>query len=105
MIKDAAIFVIYVLISAYGLYYIKISSNWNSVNFIWGMILYGTGFLIWLYILKRYPLSIAFPIAASSLIIATQFFGIILLKESIYLNKIIGITFIIMGILLLNLNR
>ena len=101
MIKSIAIFTIYAFISAYGLYYIKTPSSWNSINFISGIFLYGTGFIIWLYILKRYPLSSAFPIAASSLIIATQLFGILFLRESVCLNKIIGVIFIIIGIFFL----
>ncbi len=99
--KNVILYATYALISSFGLYEIKLSGmNWNS-NLIFGGSFYAIGFLIWLFILKTNPLSTAFPIAASTLIIATQIFGIFLLGENLNNSKIIGTIFIILGIVMI----
>jgi multidrug transporter EmrE-like cation transporter len=69
------------------------------------MVFYGAGFALWLVILKLYPLSLAFPIAAGSLIVASQFIGIYLLNESLRLTNILGIFLIIAGMFLVYYGR
>lgn len=107
MIKySISLLIIYVLISSIGLYYIKISENVVlSLAFLVGFLFYGTGFVIWLLILKNVPLSIAFPVASSSLILATQVIGIYRLGEPLTKYKIFGSLFIIVGITLFFLNN
>ncbi len=67
-------------------------------GFLIGCFFYGTGFLMWLLILRVLPLSIAFPVAAGSLIVATQLFGVLVLKEPIAPWHIAGIAFILVGV-------
>ena len=98
------IFVIYVLISSFGLYKIKVASTLLSFDFIAGMALFGSGFLLWLYILRSYPLSIAFPIAAGSLVFATQLFGVLVLREPFTMTHGLGIVLIVAGIALVSVN-
>lgn len=101
MIKSILPFCFYVLVSSTGLYRLKVSQAPLDFNFIVGFVFYGLGFLLWLYILKAHALSIAFPVAASSLIIATQVIGYFFLQEPFRGTKIAGTLFIIVGIVLM----
>lgn len=101
MMKNIFLYTVYAFISSLGLYKIKLSNMTLNVDLVLGGFCYIIGFLIWLVILKLNPLSTAFPLAASSLIIATQIFGYFLLGENISLSKIIGTTFIIIGIVVI----
>lgn len=100
------VFIIYALTSCLGLYFLKISNlKILTIEFMSGGILYGIGFLIWLYILKNNSLSLAFPIASGMLIIVTQVIGTCLLKENISLNNVIGSLFLIIGICIIYIKR
>lgn len=101
MLNTLLLFLGYALISSFGLYKMKLSGMQLNGDLILGGICYAIGFLVWLVILKNNPLSTAFPIAASSLIIATQIFGIFLLGESMGIGKVIGTFFIIIGIIMI----
>ena len=60
-----------------------------------------TAYLIWVfYILRKFELSLAFPIAASSILLLSQIIGITLLGEQMSLEKTIGILFITVGTVL-----
>ena len=100
--RNLLVMLIYVLVSAFGLYRIKSAIGVFSTDFAIGFALYGLGFLIWMYILIRMPLSVAFPIAAGSLILATQVIGYFLLGEKISLLHGFGATSIIVGIALIS---
>ena len=65
------ILLVYATISSYGLYKLK-AEELLSLPFLIGFGFYGLGMLIWLGILRTTPISVAFPVAAGSLIIATQ---------------------------------
>ncbi len=94
----AGLIAIYTLISAFGLYKIKAADGVQDI-FLWlGAAAYGTGFLIWMLILRKYDLSIAFPIAAGSLIITTQAVSYLFLKETLSTAHLVGVALIIAGI-------
>ena len=96
----AGLITVYTLISAFGLYKIKTADGLQDI-FMWiGAAAYGTGFLIWILILRRYELSIAFPIAAGSLIVATQAISYVVLKETLPPIHLAGVILIISGIAL-----
>ena len=99
---NAFAMLLYVAVSAYGLYKIKAAANLVSLEFAVGFIAYGLGFLLWLYILLRMPLSVAFPIAAGALIVATQLLGYLLLGERITVLHGLGVTAIVVGIALIS---
>ncbi len=102
ILTKVLILTVYVTSSSVGLYYIKASQmTVMSWKFVIGFILYGSGFLIWLYLLKLYPLSTIFPIAASALIVATQLLGYTLLHEQFHVSKLVSIILIIVGIIIL----
>jgi multidrug transporter EmrE-like cation transporter len=97
-LRNILLFCVYVTGSSFGLYLLKEASSWWSVKFAIGFLLYGMGALLWLLILRFFPLSIAFPIAAGSLMIATTLIGVTLLQEVVTISHIIGILLIISGI-------
>jgi multidrug transporter EmrE-like cation transporter len=94
----AGLLTIYTLISAFGLYKIKAAEGIHDGVMWIGAVAYGTGFLIWLLILRNYDLSIAFPIAAGGLIVATQAIGYLFLNEPLSTTHLIGVALIVAGI-------
>lgn len=59
-------------------------------------IMFGGASLLWMYILKHYPLSMAYPMVSLSYVIALVF-AIIFLHESVSLNRWIGVALIMVG--------
>ena len=96
----AALILFYVLVSAFGLYKLKAASSWFGWEFLVGFVMYGSGFIVWLYILRNFPLSVAFPVAAGSLIVSTQVLAIWLLKETPNYINLAGVCMIVVGIVL-----
>lgn len=96
----AWVFCGYVLASAAGLVLIKRADELWSWRFAAGFVLYGAGFLVWLWLLRRLPLSVAFPTAAGALIAATVLGGYLFLGERLVIAQAIGIAFILVGIVL-----
>jgi len=99
------LFVIYIFTSCSGLYLIKAAEDWKTPSFAIGFILYGTGAVIWMAILRLMPLSFAFPIAAGSLMIGTMLTGAYFLSEKITTWHIAGAFMILTGIALIAANR
>ena len=93
---------IYSTISSYGIYLLKSTQEILSYGFFIGAVFYVSGFFLWLFILRSYPLSIAFPMAAGALIIATQMIGAIFLNEILSLSSMMGSGLIIVGIILIS---
>ena len=70
-----------------------------------GGVLYGVGFLMWLFLLSKHDLSFIFPIAAGSLVVATMVLGALFLKETIPPLRLIAAGVIIVGIVLANIKK
>ena len=101
--KGLFILIVYTIVSTTGLYKMKIANvGWN-LDFIIGLAAYGLGFAVWMALLKEYPLSIAFPVAAGSLIISTQIVGFYYANESITAMKLLGVTSIAVGLIILHI--
>jgi len=94
------VFCAYVLASTAGLVLIKRADALVSWRFAAGFVLYGAGFLVWLWLLRRLPLSVAFPTAAGTLIAATILGGYLFLGERLAVVQVVGIVFILAGIVL-----
>lgn len=65
-----------------------------------GFALYGMGSILWLFIIKKLPISVAYPAVSLSyvvVVILSYFF----FKEEINLTKIFGISLIFVGIIFL----
>ncbi len=97
VLKLLGLVVIYAGVSGYGLLLLKQAELGFNSRLILGGILYGLGFLVWLWILREHPLSVAFPVAAGSLMIATQLFGMSI-GEPLSVVKFVGILVILGGI-------
>jgi multidrug transporter EmrE-like cation transporter len=95
-----AVTILYAAISAYGLYLIKDAPTLTTSRALIGGLLYGGGFCIWIAMLRVFPLSAAFPVAAGSLIIATHLIGRVYLAEATSSLQTFGIGLIIAGIFL-----
>jgi undecaprenyl phosphate-alpha-L-ara4N flippase subunit ArnE len=72
-----------------------------GVKFISGMVLYSFGFLLWLYILSKYDLNVALPIAQSLFFVVTIAGSFFFLQETLNFQHIIGIGLCLLGILLI----
>ena len=94
----------YTAISVSGLTLLKLS---DGSFFTWygaiGGFLYGIGFIIWYGILTQLPLSVAFPIAAGSLVFGTQAVGYFFLREPLGVLHIAGVLLIVGGIVMVSL--
>lgn len=101
LIFGILLFIGYAFISCIGLYLLKSAADWCSIKFLVGAILYIVGAGIWLFILRLYPLSIAFPIASGAIMIGTTATGYMLLKENITLFHFLGISLTFVGISIL----
>lgn len=101
MMKFIIVIILYTTASAYGLYKLKASAQILSPEFLVGAFFYGAGFLIWIAILRYYPLSIAFPVAAGCLMIATQLVGYYFLKEAPSPLQLSGAGLILAGVTLM----
>ena len=66
-----------------------------------GVGLFGASFILWLFILSRLQLNVAYPIALSSEVIITTVVAWFLFKEYLSPLQILGIAVIIVGIFLL----
>ncbi len=87
----------------------SLSGIWNVILQIFqnpwlfvGMILFGSSFVVWLFVLPKFNLNIAYPISVATQIIILSVAGIFLLNESLSLLQIGGVAFIIFGIFLLS---
>lgn len=70
-----------------------------------GIFLYGVSFLIYTYLISKYDLGYIIPIATALVYIAIFVASFIIFKETFTMLKIMGIGFILIGLVLLNLNK
>ena len=67
-----------------------------NLHFISSGICYGLGSVLWMYIIKHYPFSMAYPMVSISYIIGV-FSAIIFFHEQIPMTRWIGVCFILIG--------
>lgn len=109
------LFLGYSLCSSAGLIILKIAMNnkvlkslnlietFLQLKFIIGFFLYGCGFILWMFILSKFKLNIAFPIATSLFFIILSLGSYFVLNESFTIMHIIGIYLCLAGILLISI--
>jgi len=114
-IHNIGLFILYALCSSSGLIILKIAMNNkapNSLNildfflqpkFIIGFVLYAFGFVLWLMIISKFKLNIAFPIATSLFFITLTLGSYFILNEIFPTIHIVGIGFCLIGILLIGI--
>lgn len=105
----------YALFSGSGLVILKTAMDYKiakslslietflQIRFIIGFIFYAAGFLLWMLILSKFKLNVAFPIAISLFFIVSGLGSYFILKESFSAIHIIGILLCLAGILLVNI--
>lgn len=73
---------------------------WSSMLTNWWFllcgILFGGASVLWMYILKHFPLNMAYPMASLSYVFAI-IFAIIFLHETVAWNRWLGVAFIMIG--------
>lgn len=73
---------------------------WQSVLLNWQFALcgicFGAGSLLWMYIIKNYPLSMAYPMVSLSYVFG-MISAIVFFNESVDLVKWLGVFFIVIG--------
>jgi len=103
-LNKALIFVAYISVSLLGLYKLKSSAFGLNMAYMSGMAFYVAGFFLWLLVLRWYPLSIAFPLAAGTLIVGSQLVGIVSLSERYDGFSVLGVSLILAGIAVLGIH-
>lgn len=99
------VFSVYALTSCYGLYLLKAAPAVKSWLFLSGLVLYIIGAGMWMFILRLYPLSVAFPIASGALVIGTTLTGMVFLNENVNLVHLFGAGLILAGIALISIGK
>ncbi len=102
---------IYIIFSSLGMVLIKsgasnsdISIKDNifnmhvSLTFILGLLLYIVSFILWIFILQKFPLTYISPVSYGLVYIAIAIFSFLILNTIITKAQIIGAVFIIIGI-------
>lgn len=108
----------YILVSATGLVLIKsggekliLSINSGifniqiSTRMLLGMLFYICSFFMFIYIMPKFKLTYIYPITAGILYIIIAFAGIFVLKETINRWQYIGMAFILLGVIAMNINK
>ena len=111
------LFAIYVLLSASGLYLIKtgtesasfaLENNFFSIQIslrlILGFIVYICSFLLSIYVISKMKLTIFYPTVTGVMLVLTCLLGYFFLKEHIGVPQLVGMTLILAGVILLNIN-
>lgn len=83
----------------------KVAKNlaWISViQFGLGSLLYIGSFGLWVVILSKYPLSVAYPIAIGLTLCFSTIVAVFFLSETVGVEKIFGTIFILFGIILIS---
>lgn len=89
---------VYLAVSLFGLYRIKAATPGLNAGYLLGVLAYAAGFLLWLQVIRLFPLSTAFPLAAGALICGTQLIGILALGEQYDAAKLGGVLLILAGL-------
>ncbi|KAA6338206.1 putative 4-amino-4-deoxy-L-arabinose-phosphoundecaprenol flippase subunit ArnF [termite gut metagenome] len=68
-----------------------------NIHILTGLFLYTIGAILWLYVLSKFELSKAYPLASLGYVFST-IIGYLLLNESLSIYRLLGIGFIITGV-------
>jgi drug/metabolite transporter (DMT)-like permease len=81
------------------------AGNWLQVMFspliMLGILIYGAATVLWLYVLSRLPISVAYPLQSFAFVLA-MLIALFFFKESIPVNRWIGTAVILAGISILS---
>ena len=110
------LFIIYVALSASGLFFMKVGSGGTSfelaknilkldvsLTLLFGMLCYLVSFLLFIFIISKNDISYIFPISAGVLNIVTFVLGAAVLREQISGFSVAGLVLIVAGVVFMNL--
>jgi len=66
-----------------------------------GFVFYGLSSILWLFVLQKFPVSVAYPSLAITYVV-TLFVGAFVFHEVLTVQKIIGVLLIFVGVFVLN---
>jgi drug/metabolite transporter (DMT)-like permease len=115
-------FVKYILLAAYiaistsGMLFLKLGSSGTefalqngilsmtmNLKLVVGLCLYVVSFLMYTIVLAIFDLSKISPMAGGIVMLVSVIFGVLILKEKLTLQNIIGIALVIAGVVIMNL--
>lgn len=113
------ILALYVLTTSLALIVLKLGTNTGApisladsklhfnVNIytVAGIILYGISFLTYIYLISKFDLGYIIPVAAAFVYILIFVASYLIFKEVFTVTKILGITFIVVGLIIMNLKK
>ena len=112
------VFIIYVLMSATGLYMIKtgtadagigirngLFSLQVPVRLFLGFLIYVCSFLLSVYLVSRMNLSVFYPAGTGAILVLACLYGHFLLKERIGTPQLLGIALILIGVVCINMKK
>lgn len=86
---------------------LKINAQVLGLELSWvsllGMLCYLISFMLWITIIPKFNLSYIVPITVGITQILTLIAAILIFKEALSINKLIGVILIIVGVILMNL--
>lgn len=72
----------------------------TNIYLFLGMVCYGVSVLLWMIVLSRVPVSVAYPVSSLGFIVTT-ILAYFLFNEMVTFNKVMGIGFICLGVYLI----
>jgi multidrug transporter EmrE-like cation transporter len=72
---------------------------------IFGIILYGISFILYMYLISKFDLGYIIPLCAAIVYVLIFFASFVIFKESFTAIKIAGIGLILVGLVLLNISK
>lgn len=116
---SAVAILLYVICASLGLIAIKLGTTNGlpisiasgkldfNINFyaLLGILMYGLSFIVYLFLISRYNLGYIIPLTTALVYIIIFFASFTLFKEEFTIYKIIGITFIVVGLIMLNIGK
>ena len=78
-------------------FWVGMLTNWQ---FAASGIFFGSGSLLWMYILKHFPLSMAYPMVSLSYVMG-MVSAIVFFHEEVSITKWLGVLFIMLGCVLI----
>ena len=89
------------VLSVCGLYKIKSAPVVMSWDMCLGIGCYGVSFILWIWLLRVYPVTIVFPLALSLNLVATQMMGYWCLGEKFDFLQVMALICVAIAIILL----
>ena len=103
----AFLIIMTVALNTFAQSFLKLGSDQKSLNLflLLGICFYGLSTIVYILVLSKFNLSIAYPVVIGATVIATVFVGAIFFKEEVVVAQWIGVGLTISGILAIALGK